>query len=162
MDLNIMKKEGFKIIGKSTVVSTEAGNQFEELPLFWDKNVEEGICNKLAEYASELGVMGVMFDYSEKKQEMKYMIAIESPANSPAELEELELDEMHIPASTWAIFTGDLPLTELGKIYEEIYEEWLPGSDYQHAYLPELETYDVDQKTGEIKGYKIWIPIKEK
>lgn len=161
MDHSIINKKRFKVIGKSTRVSTAVENQFKELPLFWDKNVEDGTCDKLAQYASELGVMGVMFDYKEEEQEMEYMIAIESPAESPSVLEELELKEINIPAATWAVFSGK-KISELSESYQKIYHEWLPSSDYEHAFLPELETYDVDQETGEMRGYKIWIPVKEK
>ena len=161
MDHSITNRESFKVIGKSTIVSTAAENQFKELPLFWDKNVEDGTCDKLAQHASELGVMGVMFNYKEEEQEMEYMIAIERPVGSPSEFDQLELKEIDIPASTWAVFSGQ-HLSEIKETYEKIYGEWLPSSDYQHAFLPELETYDVDQETGEMRGYKIWIPVKEK
>jgi len=161
MDHRIIEREGFKVIGKSIVVSKVSDNQLEEIPLFWKKNDENGTCDKLAQHASELGVMGVMFDYKEEEQEMEYMIAIESPVGSPSEFDQLELKEIDIPASTWAVFSGQ-HLSEIKETYEKIYGEWLPSSDYQHAFLPELETYDVDSETGEMKGYEIWIPVREK
>ncbi|MNW08150.1 Bacterial transcription activator, effector binding domain [compost metagenome] len=65
--------------------------------------------------------------------------------------------KLSVPALTWAIFPE--PQCDLQKLWERIYSEWFPTSDYEQVDGPSFEMYYgmAVNVTGEI-----WIPVKKK
>jgi len=159
MEYTINKKPGFAVVGRQICVSTVGGNQFQEIPEFWQQVMEDGSFEQLAKEMSELGVMGITLDYDEEAESIDYLIAIEKPAKNDAFQDLPDLVEAAIPASTWAVFTEKGPATRISSIYQQIYQEWFPAVDFEHAGTPELEIYNIDHSTGEISSFEIWIPI---
>lgn len=158
MDYRIVEKEEFDVVGKSISVSTVDGQNFKEIPEFWNECNKNGFCDKLYPYADELGVLGICMDYEEDKDRMRYMIAVEK---SEAELD-FEIEERSIPANSWAVFevTGPMP-DAIQKVWKRIYSEWFPSTGYEHAGGPELEVYLPGDPDAENYRSEIWIPIKK-
>lgn len=78
--------------------------------------------------------------------------------NLPKGLEILEkFTKLSVFASTWAIIPE--PQCDLQKLWERIYSEWFPTSEYEQIEAPSFEMYygSAGHYTGEI-----WIPVKEK
>lgn len=160
MKYTIKERPGFAVIGRQISVSTKDGNQFQEIPEFWQQVMEDGSFERLAEEMSELGVMGVTLDYDEEAESIDYLIAIEKSAKKDAFQDLPDLVEAAIPASSWAVFSEQGPVSRIASLYQRIYSEWFPAANYQHAGTPELEIYNVDHNTGEISSFEIWIPVK--
>ena len=160
MKYTIKERPGFAVVGRQTSVSTRDGNQFQEIPEFWQQVMEDGSFEQLAEAMSELGVMGVTLDYDEEAESIDYLIAIEKPAKDNVFTDLADLVEAEIPASSWAVFSEKGPVSRIASLYQRIYSEWFPTTNYEHAGTPELEIYHVDHNTGEISSFEIWIPIR--
>ncbi|WP_202710983.1 AraC family transcriptional regulator [Sporosalibacterium faouarense] len=156
MKYKIVEKEGFTIVGKGIRVSTGNGENFKRIPKFWEECNENSLCSKLSEKMGELGLMGVCTDMDMENDEFTYMIAIEKPDESL----ELDLTEIEISASTWAVFEaiGAIP-DAIQDVTKRIFSEWFPSTGYKHADGPELEIYYPGDVNDENYKSEVWIPI---
>lgn len=161
MNYKIIDKETFKVIGKKFTLSMKSNNQLKEIPVIWEKLTKDGTCDKLDQYSSDLGVMGITVNYSEEEEVMEYMIGIEKNQATIQNINIPDLKESDIPAFSWATFYSDKPVSEINQLYQRIFSEWFPATGYEHAGGPELEIYHVDEQTGELDSYEIWIPVKQ-
>lgn len=158
MDYKIVEKDEFKVVGKSIQVSTVDGQNFKEIPEFWNQCNQNGFCERLYPHADQLGVLGICMDYEEDKDRMRYMIAVEEPES---ELD-FEVEARAIPANSWAVFEVVGPMPDaIQKVWQRIYSEWFPSTGYEHAGGPELEVYLPGNPEAEDYKSEIWIPIKK-
>ncbi|WP_425447333.1 AraC family transcriptional regulator [Dethiothermospora halolimnae] len=159
MDYKIVKKEGFKVVGVSRHYTTKNGENFREIPKFWCEMHENGIVEKLEKEVSDLGILGVCYNYNEEQEEFDYMIAREGD-----KIEDLEdYDVVDVPSCTFAIFESIGPIPEaIQKITKKIYAEWFPATGYEHAKGPELEVYLPGNMDAEDYKCEVWIPIVDK
>ncbi|HLQ98450.1 MAG TPA: GyrI-like domain-containing protein [Candidatus Dormibacteraeota bacterium] len=59
------------------------------------------------------------------------------------------LSTLDIPASKWAIFEVNGPMPDaMQKAWKQIFSEWFPSCDYEHAGTPELEVYSSDDPSS--------------
>ena len=103
----------------------------------WDSVTEE-MKKRITSLSVNEGVVGLCADMYDGG--FDYWIGCMSDKECPKDLE-----EMTIPASSWAVFeiiSAMRPLPNAMKdIWKRIYSEWLPNSVYEHAMLPEIEYY---------------------
>lgn len=156
MNYRIMKKEEIRIIGFKKWFSTENDSQLTEIPKMWD-SVSEELKSRIVELSSNDGVIGLCGDMYNGGFE--YWIGCMSDRECPQDLE-----EMTIPASSWAVFEvigsmSQLP-NPMQEIWKRIYSEWLPNSGCEHAMLPEIEYYPEGDMMDEHYRSEIWIPLK--
>ena len=156
MNYRILKKEEMHIIGFKKWFSTENNGQMTEIPKFWDSITME-MRNKITALSNNAGVVGLCADMYDGG--FDYWIGCMSDQKCPDDLE-----EMIIPASSWAVFEIVGPMRPLPNamqdIWKRIYSEWLPNSGYEHAMLPEIEYYSAgDMMAADYKS-EIWIPLK--
>ncbi len=71
-----------------------------------------------------------------------------------------ELDGLRIPAQTYAVFTHEGHVAEIGWTWKAIFADWLPQADYKPVDAPQVERYGegFDTETG-IGDIEIWIPV---
>lgn len=95
-------------------------------------------------------------------QDGKYMISRER-----ADVKTGELETRILPAGTYAAFKtecGGLAWKELPKLFELIFDSWLPASEYKQKYDLAIEVlhlwtdHDLRQKN---RYYEIWIPVEK-
>ncbi len=153
MNYRIEKKEEFRVVGLSCPMNNELEENFKNIPLFWDKVVEDGSLEqleRLADASSPKGLLGVCSCIGEESN-WKYYIAVAS-AQSVEGMEEYE-----VPAATWAIFSGSCGEEQLSKAIQDLGQrvitEWLPSSGYSYGTGPDLEVYLNDT------DFEIWIPV---
>ena len=153
MNYRIEKKEAFRVIGFSCPMSNELEENFKNIPLFWDKVVENGSLEQLEQLTKNSepkGVLGVCSCIGEESN-WKYYIA----AASEQSVEGME--EYEVPAATWAIFSGSCGEQPLSKAIQDLGQrvitEWLPSSGYSYGNGPDLEVYLNDS------DFEIWIPL---
>jgi AraC family transcriptional regulator len=72
-----------------------------------------------------------------------------------------DVGRMRIPAQDYAVFVHDGHVSEIGRTWQGIWKDWLPGSGYEDADTPPFELYDerFDPATGE-GGFEIWFPVR--
>ncbi len=68
-----------------------------------------------------------------------------------------------IPESTFAVFLHRGPITRIADTCREIYREWLPQSEWEHADVADVELYDerfdCESETSEME---YWISVRAK
>ncbi|MGV3487463.1 MAG: AraC family transcriptional regulator [Tuberibacillus sp.] len=161
MKYSIVEKEAFRVVGVKREYSYENGENFEEIPKFWDEVSSDGTCDALAKLnnGDVPGILGVCVDKSATHpHKMDYWVATAN--NSNGEVPEKFLS-FEIPASKWAIFEvhGAMPHA-IQETWQQIYSEWFPTTGSKHAGTPELELYPEGNAFDPDYYSEIWIPIK--
>lgn len=154
----IEEKKAFKVVGVKKWFSTEGNGQLQEIPKFWNTVNTDGSGDLIyglmdVEPCGCLGICGDMYDNG-----FDYWIAVATTKPCPPNLE-----EMTVPASTWAMFevVGAMP-TAIQEIWGRAFSEWMPSSGYEHAKTPEIEWYGYGDLSSPTYKSEIWIPVVKK
>jgi AraC family transcriptional regulator len=169
VNYRIEKKSSFKMVGVEKIISMLNGENFKEIPSFWQESFQNGTVDKLDELdknAPHPGSKGLfpvnaIMCYEESgKDTFPYLIGTFIPEKDiPEGYKVVEVSEY-----LWAIFTTEKYLQPnttgvVQDVWKSIYSEWFPSTNYVHAEGPELELYYEDE--GNFEHCEIWIPIKE-
>ena len=152
MDYRIEKKVEFRLLVYAKIFTDESSEK--GIPAFWEEYYQKEMYKKAPGY---LGICA-----QEKKGGGEFMYGIGCDADDVKEIPE-GFRVIHIPAYTWAIFKCVGPTPDaIQKTWEDIYREWLPGTDY--ALIPdyEIENYLPGDNTSRDYVSEIWIPVAEK
>ncbi len=131
MEPKIISRKPFLVAG----MKYRGGNENEEIPQlwrdFWPRHTE--IQNRVAPGLS----YGVITNFDEEAGEFDYIagVQVQSGSELPTGMVAIEL-----PGQTYAVFECTLPA--LMPTMSQIYERWLPASEYRRAPGPEFELYD--------------------
>ncbi|WP_438350498.1 AraC family transcriptional regulator [Paenibacillus sp. FA6] len=159
MEYRIVEKEEFIVIGKSTEVTTREGENSKEIPLLWKEANEDGTSHKLAEIGVNKDVLGICTGIDYAKETFAYWIAVEG--NLETDLQGFA--STVIPAANWAVFTSVGPMPHaIQTVWERIFQEWFPGTGYEHTGGPEFELYPPGNPSAEDYRCEVWVPIKKK
>ncbi|WP_243297670.1 AraC family transcriptional regulator [Bacillus litorisediminis] len=156
MQVKILEKDKFKVVGVKREFSLENEENLKGIPLMWDEVHRNGTNDRLAKLNNgEIrGILGVCV--VTKEPMMDYWIAADFNGDTPEGLLELE-----IPASKWAVFEVHGPMPDaMQKVWKQIFTEWFPSSGYEFAGTPELEVYPYENPTDPNYYSEIWIPVK--
>jgi AraC family transcriptional regulator len=154
VDYLIEEKESFIVIGKSATLT--CGKEGCTREWFWGECQQDGTLAKFNSLETDTPLLGITLNFDEN---FTYMIGKKEVAAVPAD----GLTLHHIPSSTWAVFPchGPIPAA-IQNGFRQIYQEWFPATEYEHAGLPEIEVYTADP--AEPEGYRseVWIPVLKK
>ncbi|WP_175498699.1 GyrI-like domain-containing protein [Paenibacillus sp. NFR01] len=165
VEVRIESKPAFTVIGRNIWVSQNN----ELFGQFWETCRADGLLEQFrAIHAlhpqSVTGSHAIGVSRVEKNPDDRsfyFYIATESET-IPADLEN-ELERFTVPAADWAIFRncGEIPEA---LIQAEMYAfgQWLPGSPYVHAPLPEIEAYPPGDGTTSGTLCEFWLPVVHK
>lgn len=159
MDYRIEKKGPLRISGLSRRISSENGQNFIQIPEFWNEfsKLEGSEC--LLKQVGPLGLIGVCYNDCEVGLAFDYMIGIETPVAIESE----QIQILDIPETKWAIFTSKGKLPEaIQSVWAQIFDDFFLTTSYRHASLPELEVYPEGDTSDESYTCEIWIPIMER
>lgn len=155
MNYRIEKKEAFRVLGISMPLEKEIEKNFAVVPQMWQKAATDGTIPRLASLmeGAPMGLLGVSACNAE--EEWKYYIAVASQKSLDQEFE-----EYMVPASTWAIFSGEGKNTSIQELEKQIVTEWLPTSGYEYGNAADIEVYlNADPENAK---FEVWIPIVKK
>ncbi len=169
MNYRIEKKASFKMIGVEKIISMVNGENFIEVPSFWQSCFQDGTVDKLdalgkdAPHPGGPGVFPVnaIMCYEDLgKEAFPYLIGTFMPENDIPEGYKV----VDVRETLWAIFTTEKYLqpntsSAVQDVWKGIYSEWFPSTRYEQAEGPNLELYYEDE--GGYEHCEIWIPIKE-
>lgn len=156
MNYKIVEKDAFSVIGlKESYPNLEEGQR--KIPDFWsrfngsgdDENLER--CMSTHHEAGYLGLCvpkeGMAYDY---------MIGVITDEQKDPD----SFERIHVPASKWLVFEakGLLPQS-VQKTYKEIYESFIPSSQYKLASTPDFEFYPSGNVQSPDYITEIWIPV---
>jgi AraC family transcriptional regulator len=124
--------------------------QSGELAEFW-KQWGEAVT---AQPSTTPGVSyGITLGFDPSTMTIDYLVAV--PVAEDAPIPE-GMVRWEVPAQTYAVF--DCTLSTLSATIMATYHDWLPGSDYQRGYGPEMERYDENFGHPE-QPLTFWLPI---
>ncbi|SDY10565.1 AraC family transcriptional regulator [Evansella caseinilytica] len=155
MNYRIEEKEAFRIVGISEPLFPEIEKNFEIVPKMWENAAKNGLISKLAAMMEGMpaGLLGV--SSCSEENNWRYYIAVAS--NHPIDG---VLEEFLIPASTWAVFSGEGTNKSIQELEKKIITDWLPTSGYEYANAPDIEVYlSADPENAK---YEVWIPVERK
>lgn len=159
MDYRIVEKEAFTVVGKSIEVTCKDGEQSREIARQWQACHADGTIAKLGSVAAGGLLLGVCLDMKPETGDLTYMIAAEA---DPAKLG-AGYSQRTIPASAWAVFTAVGPVPgSIQSMFGRIFQEWFPGTGFEHSGAPEMEVYPPGDTTADDYQCEIWIPIVKK
>lgn len=152
MNYRIEKKDAFRIVGISEPLDQNIENNFKTVPLMWERAIKTGTLQKLASLmdGNPMGLLGV--SSCNTLDNWRYYIAAASsqPIDS-------SLEDFSVPASTWAIFSGEGTGQSIQELERRIVTDWLPTSGYEYANSPDIEVYlNADPENTK---YEVWIPV---
>lgn len=158
MDYKIIHKEAFNVLGVGRRITTADGDNFNQVPQFWDDAMADGSYQKVCTLAGKMGVMGVCTDFAPDMSEFTYMIAVEDRGGPLPE----GMVRSGVPAATWAVFESIGPLpAALQDVTRRIFSEWFPATGWQHDCAPELEVYSEGDLHSPDYRCEAWIPVKK-
>ncbi len=158
VDYKIVKKKSFKVVGVSTEVTTKDGENYKIIPKFWKDKNSDGTINEILPHVTELGLVGICYNFNMDTEKFRYMIAVEgdSPKDNLKEI-------LAVGEYIWAIFPGMGTMPDsIQTLWKKIFQEWFPATNYVHAKGPELEVYLGKDYTSQEEKYEIWIPVELK
>jgi AraC family transcriptional regulator len=158
MDYRMVEREAFHVIGKVLRTTTRDGENFREIPKFWNSGYADGWIRRLEALAGRMA-MGVCLPMTPGQEDFSYMIGVEADPEKAGK----EWAVCEVPALTWAVFTAVGPLPgSIQNTFLRIFQEWFPATNYEHAHGPELEVYlDGDSSSPDYRC-EVWIPIEKK
>ncbi len=155
LNYRIEKKEAFRIVGISKPLETEIEKNFEIVPQMWGTAAMDGTIPRLASMMEgiPMGLLGV--SACNELDNWRYYIAVAS--SQPIEN---DLEEYIVPASMWAIFSGEGSNQSIQELEKRIVTEWFPTSGYEYSNAPDIEVYI--SADPEHAKYEVWIPVTKK
>ncbi|MCB8814691.1 effector binding domain-containing protein [Desulfosporosinus sp. SRJS8] len=157
MNYKIVDKGIFTVVGKQRRITMVDGENFIQVPAFWDDCIKDGSYEWISSKAGKLGLLGISKDFG--KDEFNYIVGVEEIKDTLPK----GYVSANIPAATWAVFesVGALPET-LTDIIRRIYSEWFPATGYQHDLCtPVLEVYPEGDKFSPDYRCEYWVPLKK-
>ena len=125
-----------------------------EIPKFWDEYYAH------EEYRKIPGYLGLCAQQKTDGDEFRYGIGCKA---SDVEGIPEGFEIIHIPEYTWAVFTCTGPVPKaIQAMWEKIYREWLPVSDYELIPDYDIENYLPGDPSSRNYVSEICIPVRKK
>ncbi|MEO2258965.1 AraC family transcriptional regulator [Paenibacillus amylolyticus] len=157
MNYRIEQRDSFEMFGVYGIINADQKTAFSEVPQFRIKCDDDGSVDLMNDLLGRFGdtmLHAALYDHT--KESFKYLICYHLPKG-------LEIPErftkLAVPALTWAVFPE--PQSDMQKLWERIYSEWFPTSEYEQIEGPTFEMYYGMARHGNVSG-EIWIPVKKK
>jgi AraC family transcriptional regulator len=161
MDYRIIEKPAFEIAGRSRKFFTVNGENFINIPRFWQEYMATTEYQTLCSLSdgkpgkvTGAGCLGVCLANEENGWDpFIYAIAIEKTGN----IQTTAFEVFTIPAATWAVFDCTIPTIQ--DVTKRIFSEWFPSTGYEHDAKPEIEVYLPDDPGVQEHRCQVWIPV---
>lgn len=164
MDFRIMELEDTEVYGVSKQYEGQGYKTREELRhAMWADDCEDvpgQLCEGHWNQSGNTSYDGIWYGVW---QDGKYMIA-----RGKADTKTDKLEVRILPAGTYAVFKtecGGLAWEEFPKLFELIFDSWLPASEYRQKYdlaIEVLHLWTDRELRRKNRYYEIWIPVELK
>ncbi|MCL2127697.1 MAG: AraC family transcriptional regulator [Treponema sp.] len=153
MDYKVVEKEAFKVIGRRRVTSPggQPGNRGT-----WGVARKDGSVDQMIKMMEDgKPFLGLCFGFGEDRSDDN-MVGIEWGGDDVEGLESYTY-----PKSKWLVFNDEGKIDEgiLLKMWDRIYRDFLPQSEYKQANLPTIEIYTERDEERNFCKLEVWIPI---
>ena len=152
MEYNIEKWEAMDLLVHAKEFHAETSET--EIPKFWDEYYGNPGCRKIP------GYLGLCAQQKTDGDAFRYGIGCKA-TDVEGIPEGFEI--IHIPEYTWAVFKCVGPVPEaIQAMWERIYKEWLPVSDYELIPDYDIENYLPGDPSSRDYVSEICIPVRKK
>ncbi len=165
MDYRIETQKAFKLVMKRKKVSGKQELTAAEISEFWRQCGTDGTIQALCKYIPEDNIfkdciVGACFGKDASDKEFPY--AIGAMYNGKP-VEEADFIVEEIPAHTYVVFpcVGKMP-EAFQKLYQQIYSEFFPASEYQPCGGTDFEAYPSADVTSPDYRCEIWVAVEKK
>jgi len=159
MDYRIVQREAFTVVGKSIQTTTIEGGNSIEIPKFWRDTYADGTGASISALGKNRDILGVCYGAQQGGEVFNYAIAVETDRTESED----GFEFIQVPAATWAVFTSIGPMPgAIQEVWNRIYQEWFPATDYEQAEIPDFELYPPGDTTSEEYRCEVWIPVIKK
>jgi len=165
MNYRIETTDAFQIICKKKRVSCKAEMTTEEISRFWQTCGADGTIPALCKYIPEDNIfsnciVGASFGKDTSEKEFPYAIGAHYNG-MPVTDDSLTVEE--IPAHTYVVFPciGKMP-EAFQKLYQQIYSEFFPTSEYQPCGGTDFEAYPSANVADPNYTCEIWVAVEKK
>lgn len=155
MEPRIVHRKALTVVG----MKCRSNLQDNTIPRLWDDFNQR--CKEIPDSLEKEGCYGICY-YDEGDEPggkwFSYLASVEVTAleNIPTGMEARQ-----IPESDHAVFEHHGSLDTLQQTYHEIYNKWLPNSEFRMAGTQDFEYYDQRFKYGQTDSVlEIWIPVQ--
>jgi AraC family transcriptional regulator len=164
MKFRIEPKPAFTVTGWTLRTACRGGQNFREIPQFWNDCHASGRIASLVPHSPPLGLIGLCAEWGEDREEFTYLIGVDAP-----HLPLPGTQSLRLPESTYAVFESIGPMPHaIQAVWQRAFSEWFPSSGYEHAGTPDFEVYSVfppedprgDPSSAEYLS-EIWIPLRK-
>jgi AraC family transcriptional regulator len=150
----LVEKDTFKVIGRRRITAPESGGT-------WEIACEDGSVDKMMKLEPGKPYLGLCFGFGEDRSN-DTMVGIEYSGDDIDGFESYTY-----PKSKWLIFSDEGKISDgkkisdqiLYRMWDRIYSDFLPQSEYKQANLPTIETFVEYKKEINFCKLEIWIPI---
>ena len=151
LSYRLQQLPAFRVLGFGAWLGQGIEENFQIAPRLWEKAAQR--LPQLLELmdGKPKGVLGI--SACEEGEQWRYYIAVSSSQAAGKELE-----EVWIPACTWAVFSGSGPCPQaIQQLERRVVTEWLPGSGYEYADAPDIEVYYRPDPADAV--FEVWLPV---
>ncbi len=165
MDYRIETKDAFKIVCKKIGVSCKKELTTAEISDFWRQCGTDGTIPALCKYIPKNNtfdgcIVGASFGRDATDTNFPYAIGAHY---NGAPVTEKEFTVEEIPAHTYVVFkcVGTMP-EAFNKLYQQIYSEFFPASEYQPCGGTDFEAYPSADVDSPDYTCEIWVAVEKK
>ena len=152
MEYRIEQWEAMELLVHAKDFHTETGER--EIPSFWDEYYSN------EEYRKIPGYLGVCAQQKEGSDVFRYGIGCRA-GDAEGVPEGFEI--IRLPEYTWAVFKCVGPVPDaIQAMWERIYKDWLPVSEYELIPDYDIEDYLPGDPTAQDYVCEICIPVKRR
>jgi len=156
MNYRMERKDALKFFGTSIGTSSEDGQNYVEIPRFWQESWKNGVMERLNGVSPGSPCYGICFECEGDGPEFRYAIAVDDRGGDGKGFESLE-----VPPSEWAVFESVGPMPgAIQDVWKRIFSEWLPATGYELRNAPQIEYYPPGDSQAADYRCEVWIPVK--
>jgi AraC family transcriptional regulator len=154
MKYKLVEKASFTVVGKSLKTTQEENMKTMSIPRFWDRCNQDGTGERLCALDAKKPLLGVCYG-DEPDGTFRYMVGMEAQGTPP------DFETLTLPKATWAVFESIGPMPHaIQKVWNAIFQEFLPTSKYEHAPMADFELYPCEGNPSEADyRCEVWIPV---
>lgn len=159
MRYRVVQKEQFRIVGKKARVPLVHEGPNTAIADFV-RGMDQETVRRIAALSDQepKGIVGVSDDLDPSRAEgteLDYYHGVVTSAAAPD-----DLDELVVPAGTWAVFDHSGPFPEsLQYLWRDVFTQWFPSNPYRSRPGPEILSVSLTPDGSEADA-ELWIPVE--
>ncbi|WP_405921733.1 GyrI-like domain-containing protein [Streptomyces sp. NBC_00122] len=158
MQYKVVEKDAFKVVGKKARVPLVHEGMNPAIAEFI-RGIGPDTVRRIADLSDQdpEGIVSVSDDLDPSRAEGTELDYYHAVVTGAADVPQ-DLDVLHVPAGTWAVFENSDPFPQaLQYLWRDVFTQWFPSNPYESRPGPEILRVQPDE-SGEAET-ALWIPV---